>query len=255
VQIESEHVFEVQGGGTLTAEGTATDLITITAISGHFIGLRLWNGAHVSLAYCDVSNAGGEGWPPLDIQATDVTLDHCTLRDSGVGSGSAVKVSGSGLSPALTNTTIENNSGYAIYQSTIDMTPTYLNLFLDVVATGNTTKTVDIVLDSSDFPLDGGAIAVAPGELAGRWSFLTNLSQAGSTLILTAFPASIGGIPMSPGETARITVTIEAEIDERFVLHLSEQVDQEVVGGIQYVRELPDCVFLPLVMKGVSPVD
>jgi hypothetical protein len=45
-------------------------------------------------------------------------------------------------------------------------------------------------------------------------------------------------------------MTIEAEIDVRFVLHVSEQVDQEVVGGIQYMRDLPDCVFLPLVIRG-----
>lgn len=138
VRIESGHVLDVQGGGTLTAEGTEPDPITITAISGYFIGLRLWSGAHASLAYCDVSNAGYSGWPAVDIQATDVTLDHCTIHDNGVGSGQAVKLTGTGLSPALTNTTIENNTGYAIWQSTIDMTPTYANLTL----TGNGTDAV-----------------------------------------------------------------------------------------------------------------
>jgi hypothetical protein len=60
---------------------------------------------------------------------------HCTIHDSGA---RGIQVAGPGLSPALTNTTIENNAGQAIYQSTLDMTPTYLNLAL----TGNGTDAV-----------------------------------------------------------------------------------------------------------------
>ncbi|MGD2105335.1 MAG: right-handed parallel beta-helix repeat-containing protein, partial [Anaerolineae bacterium] len=138
VQIGSGEVFDVQNGGTLTALGTAADPITITSISANFIGLRLWSGSHASLAYCDLSLAGHSAWPPLDIQSSDVTVDHCTIRDSGVGSGYAVGLAGTGLSPSLTNTIVENNTGYAIYQSTIDMTPSYANLTL----TGNGTDAV-----------------------------------------------------------------------------------------------------------------
>ncbi|MBN1640755.1 MAG: right-handed parallel beta-helix repeat-containing protein, partial [Anaerolineae bacterium] len=129
VRIQAASVFEVKAGGTLTAEGTSSHPIAITAISETFIGLRLWSGAHASLAYCTVTSAGYGGFPAVDVQATDVTLDHCTIHDNTV-SPYALKLSGAGLSPAITNTTIENNNGYAIYQSTIDMTPTYLNLTL-----------------------------------------------------------------------------------------------------------------------------
>jgi len=135
VQIQSAKVFEVQTGGTLAAEGTVPEPITITAISGHFYGLRLWSGSHTSLAHCDISSAGYDGYPAVDIQATDVTLDHCTIHDS---SACGVQLVGVGLSPVLTNTTIENNTGHAVYQSTLDMTPTYTNLTL----TGNGTDAV-----------------------------------------------------------------------------------------------------------------
>ncbi|MGD9315388.1 MAG: hypothetical protein PVG56_01025, partial [Anaerolineae bacterium] len=128
VRIMAGRLVIVQDGGTLIAEGTAQEPVTITAISANLLGLQFHSGSRASLAHCDVSQAGASAYPPVDIQTSDVRLDHCTIRDSGVGSGSAVQLVGAGLSPTLTHTTIENNAGYAIYQSTIDMTPFYQNL-------------------------------------------------------------------------------------------------------------------------------
>jgi hypothetical protein len=187
VQIESGRVFDVQGGGTLAAEGTEMAPITITSISGHFIGLRLWSGAHVSLQYCDISSAGDSAWPPVDIQATDVIIDHCTIRDSGVGSSRAIQVSGSGLSPALSNTRIENNSGYAIYQSTIDMTPTYLNLTLagngtDAVVWNGGTLNRPLTLDGAQ--LDGSPFIALDDVSVESGAYLT--LTAGTELLMSA---------------------------------------------------------------------
>ena len=122
-------------------------------------------------------------------------------------------------------------------------------VYFDAVNTWNVTKTVDIRFDSDDFPLGSGVLIIEPGSLWGRWTSLTNLNQIGTTLRPTAFPATMGGIDMAPNETARMTMTIAAEIDERFTVSIEEWVGSVEVGGIEYVRDLPRCVYLPIILK------
>ncbi len=122
-------------------------------------------------------------------------------------------------------------------------------VYFDAVNTWNVTKTVDIEFDSTDFPLGSGVLIVEPGSLWGRWASLTNFNQVGTTLRPTAFPATMGGIPLGPSETARMTMTIAAEIDERFTIRVEESVGGVKVGGIEYVRDLPRCIYLPIILK------
>ena len=123
-------------------------------------------------------------------------------------------------------------------------------VYLDVVNPTSHDATVDVKLDSDDFSLGSGEIVVDPGTLA--WSSLTNLAMVGPDLVATGFPATIVGIGMAPYETVRMTLTITAPLDERFVLHVSEQVGGEPVGGIDYVRVLPYCTFSPIILKSYS---
>jgi hypothetical protein len=111
---------------------------------------------------------------------------------------------------------------------------------------------VDVVFDSPDFPLDSGEIVVEPGALWGRWFSLTGFDQVGQTLIPSAFPASMGGITMDPYETAHVTLTLTAEIDVRFSLQVSELVDGTLIGGVEYVRVLPYCIYNPAIKRNYS---
>ncbi|MGD9317501.1 MAG: hypothetical protein PVG56_11740 [Anaerolineae bacterium] len=120
---------------------------------------------------------------------------------------------------------------------------------LDVVNTTGHVATVDVVFDSPDFPLDTGEIVVEPGTLWGRWSSLTSFDQADHTLLPSGFPASMNGITMEPYETAHMTLTLTAEIDVRFILQISELVDGEPVGGVDYLRELPHCIYTPIILR------
>jgi hypothetical protein len=126
-------------------------------------------------------------------------------------------------------------------------------VYFDAVNTWNQTVTVDIEIDSADFPVGSGTMIVEPGSLWGRWTTLTNFNQIMHTLEPTALPATMGGIQMSPFETARMTMTIAAEIDERFTIDVTEYVSGTDAGGIQYVRNLPHCIYLPLISKNWSP--
>lgn len=136
--------------------------------------------------------------------------------------------------------------------SSFTSTPGTDKVYLDVVNPTGHGATVDVVFDSADFPLGSGEMVVEPGALWGRWSTLTRFNQVGNTLLPIGFPATMGGISMTPYETVRISVTIKAPLDERFALHVSEQVDDELVGGIDYLRMLPHCTFTPIILKNYS---
>ena len=120
-------------------------------------------------------------------------------------------------------------------------------VYMDAVNLSSTTASVDIVLDSDDFPLTNGEIVLNPGDLWGRWNALANFDQVGTMLIPTGFPAVISDVQMMPDETVRMTMTISAEGDEGFMLDVEERVNGKIVGGIRYVRVMPDCVFMPLI--------
>jgi PKD repeat protein len=122
-------------------------------------------------------------------------------------------------------------------------------VYFDAVNTKSMMTTVAIELDSSDFPLGSGQLILEPGSLSGRWTGLTNFDQTGPTLSPTGFPATMSGIPMTAGETARMTMTISAEVDDKFTVRVEERVDSTEVGGIEYVRDLPDCSYLPIITR------
>jgi hypothetical protein len=129
-------------------------------------------------------------------------------------------------------------------------------LELDVVNTTNFTSSVDVVIIGEGFPLEMGGFELEPGNLEGRWSTLTNFDHSGNTLIPIDFPARIGGVQMSPFETVQVTVAITTEIDVAFTIEIRENINDEPVGGINYVRVLPACVYLPLIERpeALTPV-
>ena len=85
--------------------------------------------------------------------------------------------------------------------------------------------------------------------LWGRWSTLTGFQVVDNILLATGFPATMGGIELTPYETVGMTMTIVAEIDERFTIEVTEHAGGVEVGGIEYVRYLPNCVYLPLILR------
>jgi hypothetical protein len=125
-------------------------------------------------------------------------------------------------------------------------------VYFDAINTRGVTSTVNIEIDDKGFPPDG-QIIIDPGDLWGRWNILTNFNQVGMTLIPSALPAMMGGIDMGPYETVRITMTISARIDEDFEISVEEQVNDKLVGGLTYVRDLLGCLYMPVTMRGFSP--
>jgi hypothetical protein len=104
---------------------------------------------------------------------------------------------------------------------------------------------VNIRFTSNDFPLDSGQLIVKPGGLWNRWTDLTNFDLSGSALLVNGFPAIIGGVQMNSEEAVRMEMGITAEIDERFSIRVEQNLDGLDVGGIEYVRNVPGCAYLP----------
>ena len=126
-------------------------------------------------------------------------------------------------------------------------------VYMDVINIKNTAASVDIILNSDDGSLASGEIILDPGDLWGRWNALESFDQVGMTLEPTGFPARISDVLMMPGETVRMTMTIAAEVDEKFTIDIVEQVNEKIVGGIRYVRVLPDCALMPLISYTPPP--
>jgi hypothetical protein len=111
VQIAADRQFVVQNGGTLVVTGNSGDPVVITSISENFYALRFENGANAQLEHCDIRHAGAQAYVPIDIYASNVSIDHCNVDDNGVGSACALRIFGAGLSPTISNTNIQNNAG------------------------------------------------------------------------------------------------------------------------------------------------
>ena len=103
------------------------------------------------------------------------------------------------------------------------------------------------------FPLDVGAFNVEPGGLWGRWSTLENFDPSGMALIPFDFPARIGGVQMAPFESVQVTVAVTTEIGIEFTIEVRENINGELIGGIHFLRDLPECIFLPLVERFEDP--
>jgi hypothetical protein len=176
---------------------------------------------------------------------------------------------GSGTDTVIPVNAVRNNNNIAHKNTNIVSYPeiTACGLYTTTVATDlvhfdavnawNITATVDIEFDSSDFPIGigGSGLIVEPGIPVADCSTLTNFYQVGSQLIPQAFPAILGGCEMAPGEVSTFVMSVTAEIDERFTLQITEleTASGTDLGGIEYVRDLPRCLYLPIMLKRSPP--
>jgi len=172
---------------------------------------------------------------------------------------------GSGYDTVLPVDLVQNNNNISMRNLNIvdfpeiticeDLTDTVYTdqVPFDIINTADALVLVDIVFDSADFPLGAGEIVVDPGVLWGRWTSLTNFNQVGLTLIATAFPASINNVGMTPYELATLQMSMSAPGDIEFEISVTEWKDGHLVGGINYVRLLPTCTYLPIILKAYTP--
>jgi len=206
-------------------------------------------------------NAGEEhiGWVQWD---TPTTYKHFSLRvrvdspDDPIGEGPDAIVPTDKVNQN-NNISIRNVSLLDYPEVTICglvTTTVYTEeVYLEIINLEDSPESVDVLIGSDDFPKTNGVISLDPGDLLDRWITVTNYTQLETILIPTGFPAEISDIRMMPNESVRMTMTISTEVDEGFTIDVEEHIDGYVLGGIRFVRVLPNCSFIPIISNVYQP--
>ena len=212
----------INSGASFIAEGSPTEpiVITSTAADTWYSTHTFQAGSIVSLAYCDISHASlVQG--ALSISSSSVSIDHCIIHDNTPGLG-AIWLAAAGITPTIQNTTIQNNTNYAIYQNTADMAPVYRA----IIASGNGTN----------------AIAIYGGNLTtGRnWS----IGQSGlEAHVLTGLAVSNAGfLALDPGTILKFHSSASVNVNGGFY----------ALGTTNLPITLTDSTGLPGTWKGIT---
>ncbi len=157
LEMGADRTVTVNNGGTLQAVGSVTDPITITARgSGTYFRNMFFSGtSNVNLGFCDISRLGG-GDEALSVFSSVVTIDNCTIHHTN-SSKYVVAIHDDRNKAKISHTTITNNYGAAIYQTTINMAPQYSDIILSgngtnaLVTEGGNILDQDVTLNSPAF--------------------------------------------------------------------------------------------------------
>jgi len=105
--------------GRLVAEGTEENPITFTSGSDqpwYYLYFGPYTGDGSILSHCVIENGGYSGQGMLYVHTGNLTIEHCTIRNS-VSSGLYLTANGI---PALSENSYENNATYPIYVNTAE---------------------------------------------------------------------------------------------------------------------------------------
>ena len=249
--------------GSLVAQGTEGDLVAITSLhdnahgdtapgstgapaAGDWYGIHFAEGSAGNIEHAFIGYAGSGGWngtvgswnkAQVRVMNASLTMQHTTV-DSGLRVG--IYLEGTGITPVIEDVHVADNNdpawnkpGYAIYQFTINMQPTYSDLTFSnndvdavVIYWAHEPMQQDVTLGGTVFSSRGSyviipsgrTLTVAPGT---QLSFLgySLIAEAGATLLAEGTPTqpvtftSIltaplagdwQGIVINPGGTARL---------------------------------------------------
>ncbi len=184
--------------GSLQAVGNADEgiIFTSTGEGVLFRRIQFQAGSSGSMSYCDVTQAGsiqGILW----IETSDLVIDHCSIHDTSPTMG-AILLNVAGITPSIRDTSILNNSNYAIYQNSPDMAPVYDNLVLS----GNSPDAVFITGGNinRNVTWDSREVSGVPFIAGGSFTVST-----GATLTLN--PATELRFPQAGGTGMGLTVS------------------------------------------------
>jgi hypothetical protein len=108
----------VQSGGSLVAEGTATQRITFTSAmttpqAGNWEGIQVDANGSARLAYCDVGYGGGsyKTIPALNTYASNVQVRHTRFHDNG---SDGIQIHGTNVAPVFEDVDVLGSGGYGL---------------------------------------------------------------------------------------------------------------------------------------------
>jgi hypothetical protein len=203
--------FTIANGGTLVAEGTATAPVTFrastaTAAAGDWYNVDAQAGSHLRLKYCDIGYGGRNGNPALLVRTSDATIANATIHHGGA---TGLQIEGAGVAPAISATRIENHAGWAIYQNTINMAPTYAGVSL--TGNGHDALLVDGDTVTTPVVLDPAGIGGKPIQLAHPLAIQTGASLTVAAGTQLRFPLG-WSVEVRSGATLAVTGTPSARV-------------------------------------------
>jgi hypothetical protein len=202
-------LFTAQVGGALIAEGTAAAPVTFrantaAAIPGDWYHIVAQAGSRLRLKHCDIGYGGKYSNPALILRGSDAVIENSIVHHA---AATGVQLEGAGVTPTITNTRVESNAGWAIYQNTLSMAPSYSGVTL--AGNGHDALLVDgdqvagaVALDAAGIGgapihfvrpatvLDGASLTLAAGtqlRVPSSWALAV---AAGGTLVAAGTPAS-----------------------------------------------------------------
>ena len=190
--------FEVQEGGALIAEGTASAPIVIRADTaapgpGDWYYIVAQAGSRLRLKYCDLGYGGRNGTPALILRGSDAEVRNCTLHHF---LGTGINLEGAGITPLIADTSVTTTTGWAVYQNTMNMAPQYAHVTL--AGGGTNALAVDGDTVSGAVTLDGTAARFTGGVPVILW----RSTIVPETALLTVVPGTDLRTP--PGGTFEV---------------------------------------------------
>ncbi len=201
--------FDIRDGGAMVAEGTASALITFranttTAAAGDWYYIDAKPGSRLRLKYCDIGYGGRNGNPALFVRTSDATIRNSVVHHA---LATGLQIEGAGITPTIADTRIESNVGWAIYQNTMNMAPSYSGVTLtgnghDALLIDGDQVTVPVVLDPAGIGgkpiqlarglaiLSGASLTIGPGtQLRFPLSWAVEV-RSGGALVAEGTPGS-----------------------------------------------------------------
>ncbi len=221
VQFSSGTSLEVKSGGTLIIQGTSGQWVSFTSTAaspapGNWKELCIQNGGHLQADYLDLAYAGQTNNVSLVVYSSNVQVRHSRIHH---GQGYGIYIEGAGLTPSFEDVEIDHCSSTAIYQTTVNMRPSYTAMNLhdngtDALAIVGSSLTQALTWDSASLggaPVDvlnydliidsGGALTVTAGTTARFASGKKVQIRNGAALYVTGAegnPASFTSQAASP---------------------------------------------------------
>ena len=275
--------------GTLNVIGSAGNPAVFTSLNdssaNSWYGIVLYENSSANLDYAQIRYAGSGvctgGYEDttynscynraqLDVRKADLTLNHSEIRD---GHMDGVVLDTPGRTPSIQNTIISNNKngnttdkiGYAIYQSTINMQPTYANLTLsgndrDQVVIWTSDLSQNVTLGGAPIGFDCGSSG-CPVNILSPWTLTV---QAGSILDMSTISSELivqsGGTLLIQGTEAAPVSIIKGGVEVQFG-GVADLAYCDVGGGdsVYYGLEISsdnvivsNCVFHNFYLDGIN---
>ena len=172
--------IEVQQGGAMVAEGLPQSPIVFdswrdTPAAGDWAFMKFAAGSAGALTHCRIGHGGTWSDASLIIGASDVVVQRTVIEN---GQGNGIRLENDGITPELRDVVVRNCTGWGIWQSRVNVAPSYENIALSGNSEGDAILISAPTASNTVTQAQHWHFAGAPYALSGWFEFTsgTNLT-------------------------------------------------------------------------------